>query len=234
MEMLTADTTRRLPADSETRYRCQATDLLRASTPLGPWELGQYVRDVRSGNVGLGSMLQSICWSVFRFTRERLVGYRLQIWIFNTIQRLRGGPPLLHLAGTLTQTPLVKLGLAPGERVRIRGVEEIKATLDPAQKNRGLYFDIEMVPFCGRTHEVRQRVTQIIEESTGRMIKIPGPCVILEGAVCTGKYHKYCPRAIYPFWREAWLERADGPECAPPAATDGAASVESREPARSM
>jgi hypothetical protein len=24
---------------------------------------------------------------------------------------------------------------------------------------------------------------------------------------CRGEYHRCCPRADYPFWREIWLER---------------------------
>ena len=48
------------------------------------------------------------------------------------------------------------------------------------------------------------------------MLKIPKDCLILEGAVCSGERSTgrwFCPREIYPFWREAWLRasrRADG------------------------
>ena len=43
------------------------------------------------------------------------------------------------------------------------------------------------------------------------MIEINSDCVILEGVVCAADYHRFCPRAIYPYWREVWLERVDGP-----------------------
>jgi hypothetical protein len=66
-----------------------------------------------------------------------------------------------------------------------------------------------MLPFCAHTFRVRRRVNQIIEEPTGKMIKIPGDCIVLEGTACTGKYHMSCPRAILPYWREIWLRRAD-------------------------
>src|SRR5206468_9375981 len=76
--------------------------------------------------------------------------------------------------------------------------------------NRGLYFDAEMVPFCGRSFRVLQRVARIVNEKTGRMMEFKNPCIILEGVVCEAKYSEcrlFCPRAIYSYWREIWLER---------------------------
>jgi len=38
------------------------------------------------------------------------------------------------------------------------------------------------------------------------------PCIILEGVVCNAEYAQCrlnCPRAIYSYWRELWLERVD-------------------------
>ena len=79
--------------------------------------------------------------------------------------------------------------------------------------NRGLSFDREMLPYCGRTLRVKDRVERLIDETTGRMLKIPKDCIILEGAVCSGECSTgrwFCPREIYPFWREAWLRRVGG------------------------
>lgn len=197
--------------DSEVRYRCQATDLLKASRPMSSWDVRQYWRDVKSGNVTVSAMAKAIAWWLFRYSQYHLRGYRLQRWLFNTLQRVRGGMPDVPLAGTKTRTPSETLGLMPGERVQVKGIEEIRDTLNPDQRNRGLYFDREMTPFCGGTYRVHSRVTQIIEEASGRMIMLPGDCVILDGAFCTGRYHQACPRAIYPYWREIWLRRAAGP-----------------------
>jgi hypothetical protein len=36
------------------------------------------------------------------------------------------------------------------------------------------------------------------------------PAVILEGVYCQSRYSEsrlFCPRAIYAWWREAWLEK---------------------------
>ena len=205
--------TRRAPQGEspEVIYRCQNTDLREASTPLPPWRPLQYVRDLWFGNAGAGDILRSILWTLGRFGRSNLPGYRIQVWLYNVVQRLTGAPPLLDLAGTLTKTPNETLGLVPGELVQVKSVAEIRETLNPSQRNRGLYFDMEMAPYCGRTLVVRSRVTRIINEKTGRLITIPGSCVILEGAACTGCYHGGCPRAIYGYWREIWLRRVSGP-----------------------
>jgi hypothetical protein len=190
-------------------YRCQATDHAKASEPIDWYSPMQYVRDVRSGNVTFGAMMKSLVWWTLGRARNSLRGYKAQVWLFDTLNHMRGGMQLQNLAGDLAKTPRGKLDLVPGELVQIKTVEEIKATLDANQKNRGLYFDQEMLPFCEHTFQVRRRVTQIIEEPTGKMIKIPGDCIVIEGTACTGKYHMSCPRAIFPYWREIWLRRVE-------------------------
>ena len=72
-------------------------------------------------------------------------------------------------------------------------------------------FDGEMVRYCGREARVLRRVEQIIDEKSGRMLHFKNPCIVLEAVTCTGAYHRQCPRAIYPYWREIWLERVDEP-----------------------
>jgi hypothetical protein len=37
------------------------------------------------------------------------------------------------------------------------------------------------------------------------------PCIVLEDVVCEGAYNANCPRSIYSFWREIWLERVEDP-----------------------
>ena len=41
------------------------------------------------------------------------------------------------------------------------------------------------------------------------MIEIRTDCIMLEGVVCEADYHRFCPRGIYSYWREIWLERVD-------------------------
>jgi hypothetical protein len=193
-------------------YRCQATDHAIASVPIDWYSPMQYVRDVRSGNVTFTAMLKALIWWLLSRARGSLRGHKAQVWLFNRLNHLRGGMQLYDLAGDLAKTPREKLDLFPGELVQIKTVHEIKATLDANQKNRGLYFDQEMIPFCSQTFRVRRRVNQIIEEPTGKMMKIPGDCIVIEGTACTGKYHMSCPRAIFPYWRETWLRRVEAIE----------------------
>jgi hypothetical protein len=117
-------------------------------------------------------------------------------------------------------------GLRVGQRVRIRSREEIAATLDDESKLRGLYFDFpEMAPYCGREAEVIARVDRFIDENTGRMVNLRSDAYLLGGCTCSGDHAPkrwFCPREVYAYWREAWLEPlADGEVGAPtPAATD--------------
>jgi len=189
-------------------FSCQATELLRATRPLSPWDLRQYCRDIYSGNITLRQALRAIFWRVFRVTRT-IAGYRLQIWFYNAIQRVRGGHPFPYVQGQLKKTPSQKLQLHPGMVVKVRKPEQIAATLDTGNCNRGLFFDVEMTSYCGGTFTVLRRVERIIDERTGRIVTLPGDCLILDGVYCKADYHHACPRSIYHYWREIWLERTD-------------------------
>jgi hypothetical protein len=69
-----------------------------------------------------------------------------------------------------------------------------------------------MVPYCGTERRVRARVERIIDERTGKMIIFNNDCLILEDVICRAKYSErrlFCPRSIYPYWREIWLKRVN-------------------------
>jgi hypothetical protein len=71
-------------------------------------------------------------------------------------------------------------------------------------------WDAELVPYCGGSYRVLRRVTRIIDEKTGKMQEMKTPCIILDSVVCEARYAKcrlFCPRGIYTYWREIWLER---------------------------
>jgi hypothetical protein len=130
---------------------------------------------------------------------------------------------ILRRAGRLTPLPFPphELGRATtpatasdesirqGQLVQVRSKSEIAGTLNAQAKNRGLWFDREMVPFCGHTARVKARVERFIDEGTGELVELKSDCFILDGVVCDsarsdGRW--FCPRAIYPWWRVAWLE----------------------------
>jgi hypothetical protein len=90
------------------------------------------------------------------------------------------------------------------------------ATLNRDLRNRGLGFEEEMARHCGRDVRVLRRVERCIDEATGRLLRMRNPCIVLEDTVCEGAYNANCPRSIYAFWREIWLERVEDPATARP------------------
>ncbi|MDN7023723.1 hypothetical protein FGU65_02230 [Methanoculleus sp. FWC-SCC1] len=99
------------------------------------------------------------------------------------------------------------LNLQPGDRVRVRSLEEIRSTLDENGKYKGLLFMPEMKTFCGKEYHVFKQVRSITLESNGEVRKLRSPTVFLEGVYCDGKRHNNCDRSCLLFWREAWLKR---------------------------
>jgi hypothetical protein len=190
----------------QTLYSCQATEVLRATKgPLKWWEPTQYIEDITSRNSNLGRVVRAL--SVGAFNRFQLASKRLLPRFF----LIQGGKRYPFIKGTAPrgETPEDTLGLQPGELVEIKSKEEIFATLDDEDKTQGLRYDSEMLQYSGRRARVVRRIERIIDEKSGRMLRIKRDTVVLEGVICTGRYHRSCPRAIYPYWREAWLKRVD-------------------------
>jgi hypothetical protein len=203
---LLAEATRDGEQDGEPRYSCQATRLTEAAPERLPWwDVRQYVRDVRSGNARLLPMLRSLL--VMSFNKFQAANRRF----LPRLPLIKGGRNWPFIAGRLAKTPKELLDLQAGELVEVKSKEEILATLDANARNRGLSFDSEMLQYCGTRARVLRRVDRIIDEKTGRMVRFHGDCIILEGVVCVGDYNQYCPRQIYPYWREIWLRRVEEP-----------------------
>lgn len=174
-------------------YRCQATDLFNASSPLHRADPRQYLEPLWSGNVTLVEFLRVI-----------------SLDLFNAVQRLRGGSGYPHWEGSqLDKTPTVSLGLRPGDWVKVRLKDEIVKTLDKHNRNRGLWFDREMLRYCGGRFRVLTRVDRIINEKSGKLVQMKTPSVILEGVTGRGEFYRFNPQNDYILWREIWLERAD-------------------------
>lgn len=198
-------------------YRCQATEMVRASEPIAWWSVRSFVHELTSGNVG-----------VWRFARVMTrivleeVGRRLRILSSNPFR-----PEQLPEKPVAQPAPR---GLAPGQLVQIKPKEEIGRTLNKSGKNRGLWFDREMVPYCGHTARVKTRVNRFVDERTGQLVELKSDCYILDGVVCESYRSEgrwFCPRAIYPWWRESWLEPVD----AVPSASETEAVVAEAESA---
>lgn len=192
--------------EGEERFSCQATELLRAAPEVLPFrDMSQYAQDVRSGNVGVCAMLRSFFVALF----NRIQGYSVRVlprrlWFR---EGLRWG----FVKGTATRTPTGHTDLQPGELVRIKSKDEIMKTLNKDLLNRGMGFEEEMSRYCGHEARVLRRVDRCIDEKTGRLLHMKNPCIVLENIVCAGAYNVNCPRSIYSFWREIWLERVEEP-----------------------
>ncbi|MEZ5821242.1 MAG: hypothetical protein R3D82_10575 [Xanthobacteraceae bacterium] len=203
------------PGETEQRYVCQNTQIKFATQPLSSWDLRQYLEDYTSGNVSLARLTIGLLYTAWRTVAEAGIGIGTPMrWVYDVFQRAIGGSPYpLRPAGVPKDkaTPRATIDVQEGERVRVKSFPEILKTLDSSYRNRGLYFDPEMVPFTEREYEVERRVKQIIDERDGKMLRFKSDAIILKDVVCGSRYaycRRFCPRAIPPYWREIWLERA--------------------------
>jgi len=206
------------PKSGDTLYVCQATQLPHATTSLEWWDIRQYIEDYTSGNVGLWRIICGTIYFINLWLSRAGIGLGRPIrWFFDTFHPLWRGAPFPRRQGSIPEgepTPATNLDLQPGELVRIKPFKEIRATLNTSNRNRGLYFDAEEVPYCGGTYRVLKRVSRIIHDKTGKMLEMKTPCLILDSVICESRYSEcrlFCPRSIYSYWRESWLERV-GPK----------------------
>jgi hypothetical protein len=178
---------------SEKVYRCQATELLNASHNVRWWSPVSLVREVSCGNVGLRRFVSVLALAVADRARKR----RRRLKLAN-VERASDAASAAHCS------------LSIGQCVRVRSREEISRTLDSSGKTRGLHFDFpEMAPYCGKTAPVLATVDRFIDEGSGRMIELKSDAYILRGFACSGDHAPkrwFCPRGIYAWWRESWLE----------------------------
>jgi hypothetical protein len=220
------------PADGDApAYSCQATQLPYMTTDLAWWDLSQYIEDYRSGNVDLWRMLQSMVFSIYYNLSQSGIGIGPAMrWLYDLVRPVWRGSRFPRHSGHIPvgdPTPTETLNLQPGELVRVKSHEEILRTLNTDSKNRGMFWDAEMVPYCGGTYRVLKCVTRILDEKTGKMQTMKNPCVILDTVVCQARYsgcRLFCPRSLYPFWREIWLERVATAPAAEPAHDDRVAT----------
>lgn len=187
---------RRVPVEggSELRWRCQATDLPAATTHIKLWDPLSYTRELTRGNVSPGHFVTVMGRAVVREPMRKL-GLLPQVPLPGTREKPLAGAPL---------------DLQPGELVQVKSKEEIAETLSKKGTNKGLWFDTEMMVYCGRTFRVRRRITRFISDQDGKMIELKTDCVTLDGCVCSGDHSLrrwFCGRALFPYWREIWLRR---------------------------
>lgn len=173
------------------RYVCQSTELAKATTEFGGgWKL--LVRDLETGELGVSN-----------FAAIALIG------LVNRLRARMGLPEIGIQRGRIGPLGRRALGLEPGDWVKVKGRRSIRSALDGRGHNRGLRFEPEMSLHLGSRRQVERRVERMIDEQTGKMLEL-GDTVVLKGVECQGLCMKNCPRSAAMFWREAWLERAEG------------------------
>jgi hypothetical protein len=199
---------------SEPKYMCQATQVPHFGTFLPWWEFRQYMEDYTSGNAGFARMLRGLIYASYASVVQAGIGVGpLLAWVYDLFQSLWGGIAWPRRSGKIPvgqPTPGCALGLQPGELVRVKSFQEILKTLDTEGRNRGLMWDQDMVPYCGGVYRVKTRLSRFIDEKTGLLSTVKNPAIILDGVWCGARYsdcRMYCPRSIYSWWREIWLER---------------------------
>jgi hypothetical protein len=214
--------------DGARRYVCQMTALPQASTPLHWWDLRQYVEDYVSGNVPIGSLISGTIYAAYYSLSQAGIGIgRPMRAIYNACRGLWRGSRFPRTPGVIPEgspTPVSTLNLQPGELVRVRPHDDILQTVTTGNLNRGMHWDAELVPYCGGTYRVLSRVHQLIDEKTARMVRMKTAGIVLDTVVCQARYSScrmFCPRAMYPYWREIWLERVAANEETPRVAGTG-------------
>ena len=190
------------PADPA--YSCQATELLAATCFVSPRDPRIWVRDVRSRNASAWTAGKGV--AMVLFNKWQSLSRRLP-----RVLRIRDGRswPWFLPSGERRREP--SLDLQPGELVVVKSQEEIEATLDESGAVRGLRFSAEMLPYCGTQARVLARVDRIVDEKTGRMLRLRD-CIVLEDSWCGGVNRLLCRRKIYAYWRESWLRRVEEPQ----------------------
>ena len=202
------------PKGGALTYVCQATQIPYATTPLAWWDVRQYFEDYWSGNVGLGRVFSGLIYSLYYNLSQSGIGLGAAMrWLYDKFHPLWRGTLFPRKPGMIPEgkpTPAGTLNLQPGELVRVKSHQEILKTVDSGNRNRGMYWDAELVPYCGGTYRVLKRVTRLIDEKTAKMVEMKNPCIILDTVVCQARYspcRMLCPKSMYPYWREIWLDR---------------------------
>ncbi|MEM5853662.1 MAG: hypothetical protein QW228_04810 [Candidatus Aenigmatarchaeota archaeon] len=169
---------------------CQATSLIKATTPIKAWNFWHYFWEINSEEGGGIKSLTKI---------TQLIKFKVSQLIKSSKFQLKGKKRI---------TPVEVLNLKPGEIVEVKSKEDILETLDFKGRNRGLEFMPEMLKFCGKRFRVLKRVGKITVDATGEIVLMPNT-VILEGVYCDGTAHKGCQRTCFFLWKEIWLKRVE-------------------------
>lgn len=179
-------------------YSCQYTQLAAASRPMRQLDARGLLGPLVVGNV------TAAAFRIALLTR-----------IFNAVQAWRGGVGYPARPASLYDKTIIGSPLHAGDWVRVKPPDEIAHTLDANSKNRGLWFDRDMLKHAGAVYRVLGRIRKIIDVNSGAMIEMKSACVVLDGVHCSGEFQGFGEQHDFLYWREAWLTRATPPHATP-------------------
>lgn len=184
-----ADRLSKLVKVSPEVYRCQATQLVQIAAPTPVHNFKQYADENRRSGIKLSLIVRYAAGVV----KKKVL--RQSDSVIGTCQR---------------KTPQSTQKLAVGDLVRVKSLEEIKATLNRQGCNRGLWFDPdEMAPLCGKELRVSRVIERLIDERNGKLRGFPSHTVVLSEIACSGVFKRFCSRGLFHFWRTIWVEKIE-------------------------
>lgn len=181
------------PGTAGPHYRCQLTQLQAASRPVGEWSPVNFVRPLVSGNVAPAAF--AVGWLTA---------------LFNALQQRRGGVgfPVLEKPAPGAVAPEL-VPLAPGAAVVVRPPAELRAAMNDQLAHRGLYFEEDMLKYCGQRLVVQAEIRRVIDIVTGEMRTMKTPAYLLRDVHFSGERQMFNAQYEPLFWRSAWLRPVD-------------------------
>ena len=107
--------------------------------------------------------------------------------------------------------------LLPGDWVEVKAAAEIERTFDAAGSREALPFMPEMLRACGRRFRVKLRAERTCVYPPERSLRVLQECVVLDDLRCDGSAHGGCELGCRIYWKEAWLQKVNGPLAGAPA-----------------
>ena len=189
----------------QTLFSCQATELLRASKGLLPWwEPNQYVktsprviRRYRGSSVRFWSGCSTDSSAqMHAFFRASASSEAASATRSSRVRRRAEA----HLRDRLAYNPARSSRSRAEKRSSRRWTRTTNAGTSVRLGDAQVLRTAGASAAPGREDHRREDRTDAHYQAR---------TVILDGVICTGDYHRSCPRAIYPYWREAWLRRVE-------------------------
>lgn len=174
-------------------FFCQSTQLGQASHFISKTHAREMLREVKNGEMAVADFGRILVRAAVNKARAAVKLPELGLIVGGAGKKSKGD-----------------LDLKPGEWVRIRDADAIRATLNGKARNLGLSFEPEMARLIGEVRQVDTVLERMIHEETGKMVRLERT-VTLKDTYCLGLCSKHCPRSNPLFWREIWLERVEAP-----------------------